>query len=48
VAEHLQSTHHPIPVQVAVMKLVLFDNVAIQTVKVFFREQLASEETGTA
>jgi hypothetical protein len=37
VAEHLQPTHHAIAVQVAVMKLVLFDNVAIQTVKVFFR-----------
>jgi len=47
-ARDLQSTHYTPPVQIAVVQFVLLDDVMLQPVQVFFGENLAGKEAGTA
>jgi hypothetical protein len=47
-AQDLQAARYPPAVQIAVMQPVLLNNVVVETVEVFFRQQLPGEETRTA
>jgi hypothetical protein len=47
-AHDLQPADHTPAMQIAVVQLILLDNIVLETVQVFFGEQLARKETRTA
>jgi hypothetical protein len=47
VAEHLKTTHNTPAMQIAIMQLVLLDDVVVETVEVFFCQQLPRKEART-
>jgi hypothetical protein len=45
IANNIETTYDPVPMQESVVKLVLLHNVMVESIQVFIRQELTCEET---